>query len=135
ASLFQAILVALGRAEAELATGESFRQDRTTGRSKVRPMPWLSSDWICAAQDETPEFDLALALAGVYDAAHRIGPLCANLESVDWRKSRLDWAVKDRSVVWNSASLGANLSAVLSRRVMDGLRAGCERLPLAFAHG
>src|SRR5205814_8566153 len=55
--------------------------------------------------------------------------------AVDWRKSRLDWAVKDRSVVWNSASLGANLSAVLSRRVMDGLRAGCERLPLAFAHG
>jgi CRISPR-associated protein Csx17 len=124
---FQAIVIALGNAERELATGESFR-------SKIRPLR-LSRDWIVAAHDATPEFELALSLAGIYDALGKIGPVRANIEPVHWKKDCRDWAIKDRSVVWNSASLTVNLSAVLARRVMDGLRAGCERLPLAFSHG
>jgi CRISPR-associated protein Csx17 len=122
---FQAIIVALGNAERELTTGESLR-------SKVRPLRF-SSEWIVATQDTTPEFELALSLAGIYDGSGKIGPLRANMETIDWKK--LDWAVKDRAVVWDSASLSANLSAVLARRVMDGLRAGCESLPLASSCG
>jgi CRISPR-associated protein Csx17 len=141
-ALFQRILIALGQAETEIASGESFRADNQSRTSKVRPcgrrdreLGWrtLSRQWIVATQDRMPEFELALSLAGIHDRAGKIGPLRANLEPIDWKK--LDWAAKDRSVVWNSASLTANLSAVLARRVMDGLRAGCEHLPLAYSRG
>jgi CRISPR-associated protein Csx17 len=133
AAFFQAILVALGRAEAELATGESFRTNRQTGRTTIRPLGGLSPQWIEAARDDTPEFALALSLAGIYDAFGKVGPLRANLEPVDWKKQCRDWASKDRAVVWNSAHVDANLVAALERRLMDGTRAGCERLPLAFS--
>jgi CRISPR-associated protein Csx17 len=132
-AFFQAILVALGRAEAHLATGESFRTNRQTGRTAIRPLGGLSPEWIEAARDNTPEFALALSLAGIYDPSGKIGPLRANLEPVEWKKQCRDWASKDRAVVWNAAHLDANLIAVLQRRLMDGTRAGCERLPLAFS--
>jgi CRISPR-associated protein Csx17 len=135
AAFFQAILVALGRAEVELATGESFRTSRQTGQTTIRPLGGLSSQWIGAARDDTSEFALALSLAGVYDALGKIGPLRANLEPVDWKKQYRDWQSKDRAVVWNSANLSTNLAAVLERRLLDAARAGCERLPLAFVHG
>jgi CRISPR-associated protein Csx17 len=61
---------------------------------------------------------------------HKIGPLRANLEPVDWKKAGRTWAEKDRSVVWNSADLCTNLTSVLARRLMDGQKAGCENLPL-----
>ncbi len=132
-AFFQAILVALGRAEAELATGESFRTNRQTGRTTIRPLRDLSPRWIEAARDDTPEFALALSLAGIYDALGKVGPLRANLEPVDWKNHYRDWASKDRAVVWKSARLDTNLVAVLERRLMDSTRAGCERLPLAFS--
>jgi CRISPR-associated protein Csx17 len=135
AAFFQAILVALGRAEVELATGESFRTSRQTGQTIIRPLGGLSSQWIEAARDDSPEFALALSLAGVYDAFAKIGPLRANLEPVDWKKQFRDWQSKDRTVVWNSADLSANLASVLERRLLDGARGGCEGLPLAFANG
>ena len=135
AAFFQAILVAIGRAESELATGERFRTSRQTGQTTIRPLGGLSPAWIEAARDDTPEFALALSLAGIYDAFGKIGSLRANLEPVDWKDQCRDWASKDRAVVWSSAHLGANLTSVLERRLMDGARAGCERLPLAFVSG
>jgi CRISPR-associated protein Csx17 len=41
------------------------------------------------------------------------------------------WLEGRCAVVWNSAELSRNLAAVLERRIMDGERAGCDRLPLA----
>lgn len=132
AALFQKIMVALGAAERELAKAERFREDK-----KLKPLAGLSTAWIEAADDGTPEFAIARALAGVRhesDSASeqlKIGPLRANLEPVAWMKRCRAWAEKDRSVVWNAADLAANLVSVLARRMMDGTRAGCERLPLA----
>lgn len=133
ARYFQAILIGLGRAEAELATGESFHTNSQTRQTIVRPLGGLTSQWIEASRDDTPEFALALSLAGVYDASGKIGPLRANLEPVDWKKQYLDWARKDRAVVWSSAHVSANLAAVLERRLMDGNTGRSERVPLAFA--
>jgi CRISPR-associated protein Csx17 len=132
--LFQRILVALGRAERELALTEG-----TVGNSKIKPNPLagLSRNWVNAAADNSHEFEIALALAGVYDQPAgktdlaKIGPFRANLEPVDWNKRCRAWARKDRSVVWNAADLSTNLAAALDRRVMDGARAGCQNLPLA----
>jgi CRISPR-associated protein Csx17 len=130
-AFFQAILSALGRAERELCNGERFRTDK-----RLSPIAGLSPDWIAAANDGTPEFELALALAGVSDPERKIGPLRANLEPVVvWPDKSgalaAKWAEKDRAVVWNSANLSVNLTRVLARRMMDGDKQGCENLPLA----
>jgi len=130
AALFQSILVALGAVERELAGGESFRIDRKNDRVRVRPLKGLSPAWIEATGDQTAECEIALALASIFDAFNKIGPLRANLEPFDWENST--WAKARRSVVWQSAHLNANLAAVLERRVLDGTRAQCPRLPLAF---
>jgi len=125
ASLFQEILVALGAAERTLAGAERFRDDR-----KLRPLTGMSSAWIEAADDRSKEFAIARALASVRDPEIKIGPLRANLELVDWKQRCSKWAEKDRAVVWSAATLVTNLANVLQRRIMDGARAGCERLPV-----
>ncbi len=131
-SNFQAILVALGVAERELATAERFRTVKF-----LRPVAGLSSAWVDAANaPDGGEFEIALALAGVDDPTHAIRSLRSNLEPVElWRgddrKLGAKWAEKERAVVWNAADLCANLASVLDRRVMDGARKGCRDLPLA----
>ncbi len=125
-SSFQSILIALGRAECDLATAERFRD-----KQKIQPLGGLSPAWLKAANDRSPEFTIALALASVNDPEAKIGPIRANLEAVDWKKRYPAWAEKDRSIVWNAADLPTNLASILQRRMMDGERAGCERLPLA----
>jgi CRISPR-associated protein Csx17 len=131
AKFFQAILVALGRAERELATGDRFRSDK-----RLRPIAGLAPEWADSADDGSPEFDLARALAGMHDPAHKITPLRSNLEAVKIAgppdgEVATKWADRDRSVVWNSADLAGNLAAILARRLMDGAKAGCHELPLA----
>lgn len=128
---FQAILNALGRAECELACGERFRDE-----NRIPPVAGLSREWLDAGADDTPEFEVALALAGIFDPEAKIAGLRANLEPVDLLRKEggkltAKWAEKDRAVVWNSASLTANLAQVLARRAMDGNRAGCGSLPIA----
>jgi CRISPR-associated protein Csx17 len=131
-SLFQGILIALGRAERELAvtTGKM-------GQSMCRPFPLagLTPDWIGAADDGCTEFLLARALSGVHDPERKTGPLRANLEPVDWRESSekrsANWTRRDRAVVWNANDISDNLAAILARRMQDGQRQGCENPPLA----
>jgi len=128
--LFQEILIALGRAERELARASG--KEGVVGKRSVRPLAGLSPRWIAAADDQSAEFTIARALAAVDDPDPKIGSLRTNLEPVDWDKKRCRaWAEKDRAVVWNAADLPTNLVAVLARRIMDGDRAGCENLPLA----
>jgi CRISPR-associated protein Csx17 len=133
-AFFQAVLIAIGHAERELAHGERFCSDK-----RLPPISGLTGDWIRAANDNSPEFEVALALAGIHDAEGKIGRVRCNLEPVvAWRGDNgglvSKWAEKDRAVVWNSASLSANLAAVLRRRLMDGERNGCVALPLAAAN-
>jgi CRISPR-associated protein Csx17 len=133
-TFFQAIVVALGRAEHELALSAGKIGKRTTS-----PIAGLSADWIAAARDNTPEFEIALALSGIYDGDWKIGSLRSNIEPVVvWRgdNERLaaKWAERDRAVVWSSGDLSSNLAAVLRRRLMDGERNACASLPLAAAN-
>ncbi len=125
---FQEILAALGGEESALANAERFRD-----KQKLRPLAGLSSAWIGAADDQYKEFAIARALASVHQPESKVGPLRANLEPVDWRRRCRNWAEKDRAVVWSTLNLPTNLSNVFQRRIMDGARAGCERLPLASA--
>lgn len=135
---FADILIALGKVERELA-----RTPGKVGQSKIRvtPLAGLSAEWIDAARAlDDREFEIALSLARVRAAdgeQSKVGPLRSNLEPVvtwfdsDAQRAKADWAKKERAVVWNAADLATNLAAVLSRRCMDGARAGCVDLPLA----
>lgn len=143
---FRSMLMALGKAERELANAERFREEKRLG-----PLAGLSSEWITAARPDdhqtAMEFEIALALAGVRHEPEKtgerpkIGPLRSNLEPIttwydtDEQRTKAKWAEKDRAVVWNAADLSTNLAAVLARRVMDGERTGCKDLPLASRHG
>lgn len=122
----QRVLVALGRAERELA-----RTEGKIGKRGVRPLAGLSQAWLHESNDGSPEFEIALALAGITGQSEKIGPLRVHLEPVDWQRRCRAWADRGRSVVWTSADLAANLSAVLARRLMDAQKAACESLPLA----
>jgi len=129
-SRFADILCALGQAEKELAHGENFRK-----KNNLSPLVGLSPQWLEAANDISLEFEIALSLAGMYDASSKIGPLRANLEPVKIGKSKQGnmnaaWSEGGREVVWNVSDLCRNLAATLERRIMDGERAGCDRLPL-----
>ena len=126
-SFFQKIIIAMGRAERELALTPG-----KVGASKTKSLPLagLSSGWMRAADDGSGELAIARALASVHDPENKIGPLRANLEPVDWKKRYPEWAEKDRAVVWNAADLATNLANILQRRMMDSTRAGCKHLPL-----
>lgn len=128
--LFQCILITLGRAERELALTEG-----KVGKRQINPLVGLSRGWIDAAYDNSPEFDVALALSQMHDPAYKIGPLRTNLEPVTiGRKKSGDlysnWAEKDRCVVWNAADLATNLANTLQRRLMDGQRNESGYLPI-----
>jgi CRISPR-associated protein Csx17 len=130
---FQQIVIALGSAERELALTEG---KVSNSKSRPNPLVGLSPTWIEACNDYSSEFQVALALASIYDPERKIGPLRSNLEPVSvGRKATGEWyakwAEKERAVVWNSAQLSTNLARALQRRIMDGERAGCARLPLA----
>lgn len=127
--IFQEIVIALGQTERELAVTQGQFKRKT-----VKPIPLLSSAWIHAADDRSAEFVVARALVSVHDQEGKIGPLRSNLEPVDWKQGCRVWADKDRAVVWNARDLYANLASVLQRRVMDGQRVGCDRLPLASSY-
>ena len=127
---FAEILRALGRAERELAGAERFRGDKY-----IKPLGPLPSGWVEACNDGSTEFQLALALAGIYVPKQegmekkRLGGIRSNLEPVDERPY-LKWSEGTRAVVWNSADLSTNMLNVLARRIMDGSRAGLKSLPI-----
>lgn len=140
---FENIIIALGRAERDLALTPG-----KVGQSKWPPGPLagLSRDWLAAAAaDQSPGGDttagaqecaISRALAGINDVDHKIGSLRTNLEPVrEWYDSeelrrKAIWAEEDRAVVWTATDLPTNLAAILARRMIDADRKGCERLPL-----
>ncbi|MGH7719846.1 MAG: type I-G CRISPR-associated protein Cas8g1/Csx17, partial [Gemmatimonadaceae bacterium] len=129
----QSVLITLGRAERELAvTAGKVGQ----GRVAVRPLGGLSPEWIKRSNDGRAEYAVACALTAVHDPEGKIGPLRTNLEPVrigqdQQKRTRATWSDGERHVVWSAADLPTNLVAVLDRRFVDGLREGCENLPLA----
>ncbi len=132
---FGEILCALGQAERELALmGGKVGHD-----NKVEPLSRLSPEWLEAANYGSVEFELALALSSVWDPERKVGPLRSNLESITWFKhpdwkGYTAWATRQKSVVWTSTDLIANLVEVLERRMLDSSRSNCETVPLAGRH-
>ncbi len=126
---FQTILIALGKAEKELATGAKFRES-----GYLRPLRGLSSSWVEAADDASPEFEIAVALADIRGTKGHLLGLRANMEPVAYNsKGGLDWLEGSTAVVWKRSDLATNLAATLERRILDWQRLSLDDLPIRSA--
>ena len=116
------------------------------GREAVgRPPPALSPDWIWEADDRSPEFRVAEALAGLgLPGARQDGaaeappalPMAAHLAPIGERgfPACRAWADADsRTAVWSGGGLVVNMLAVLERRLVETAVRGLGDKPLVGA--
>lgn len=105
ASRFQSVIIAVGKAERLISTAPR-------SHDRITPVPPLSEMWVSAADDNTAEFQLALALAS-------LNGIRRNLENVEIGKKYAKWSNENQSAVWTAADLTTNLQRILNRRVLD----------------
>ena len=115
-------LLALGAAEAELANGERFRDDKN-----LRPLKDLSLRWVRECDDHSDEFKIATSLAAI-SGAGKVGSLRSNLEPFD--SATRNWSQRSTSAIWSAAALEENLAAVLQRRSIDARSQGLSHPPI-----
>ncbi|MCX7392498.1 MAG: type I-U CRISPR-associated protein Csx17 [Planctomycetales bacterium] len=123
----QAVLVALGEAQAALVVSSKWRAE-----AFQRPVPLLSPKWFIDCDDATSEFRLAASLAAMFSSS--VGDFRQHLEPVEVKgrlaEGRSRWVewTEDSSaacnVVWNAGDLEDNLIAVLKRRIVEAVRHG-----------
>ena len=104
----QRALILLGEAMQILAVSRK-------GREAVPVPQGLSAAWVLRAADDSAEFRLALALAGL---AH----LRPYLAPVAYDKGRWLWAPESRLHVWGRGDLVRNLVRVVERRGLEAQR-------------
>jgi CRISPR-associated protein Csx17 len=101
------ILVALGAAEAALDHSFKFTKDKF-----LRPLPLLKPAWLNDCREDSPEFRLALALAG--------NGLRQRLVSVRQGERFASWAEnEDKITTWKQGSLANNLLVLLKRQEIE----------------
>lgn len=116
----QIALVALGSVESEVALRPSFRDAfKKSKKRELRPLSGLSTSWAGERGDNSPEFEIARALAAICGEGKR-GSFRTHLEPVEPGKSGgFEWTKDDTGVVWQAGTLDDNLAAVLHRRSID----------------
>ena len=128
----QNVLIAVGRTERWLATS-SLRKETYP----VMPLNSLSREWLRHADDGTPEFRLARALASILqgpaEGQLQVGAVRENLEPVESRQ-RIQWKEGSTSFVWTAGDALSNMLAVLERRCLEGRMRHLEDSPLASAY-
>ncbi len=119
----QRVLTALAGAHAAVAS--------RVQRHGVPPIE-LGERWLDACGDESPEWRLAVALAGVVGRG-AVPSLRAHIEPVRQRRSGgWEWDDRSRAVVWRDAiGLYGNLEAILAQRLMLAREDGLMTMPLA----
>jgi len=123
------VLRALGRAEQTLSRGLSFCVEKN-GRTLVPPLQGLTSQWLDQADDGSPEFRLARALAGIRGKG-KVGPFRVFLEPVAQAGAYFNWPKdKNKCAVWSKRPLAANLANVFRRRMMEAFRDTQAGVPL-----
>lgn len=94
------------------------------GRDAMAPMPILGTEWAMEADDNSHEFRLACALAGLTEMRSYLLPLREN-------KGKIEWDADSSQAVWGGGDLTDNLLRVLDRRLLDAQRSGRDGHPLA----
>lgn len=111
-------------------------------REAVRaPAPRLSVAWAMKASDDSAEFRIAAALAGLtlrsangYAALHTRRHLVAVGEAANNEGDR-QWEPTSRVATWGAGPLVNNLAALLHRRRLEAVRLGVEGELLAAQYG
>ncbi|MDA8064346.1 MAG: type I-U CRISPR-associated protein Csx17 [Thermaerobacter sp.] len=101
------LLVRLGELEAAVAANPGFRRER-----RMEPLTLRKREWVRCAEEDSPEFRLALALASTEGMRAHLEPVQVNKESVTWVKD----AVR---VVWREGDILGSLGAVFFRRLLE----------------
>ena len=131
----QTILIAVGHAEQWLSKS-SLSNDKGKG---VRPLNSLSHGWLRHANDSSPEFRLARAIASILpepaQGERKVGPIRENMDPVDTSRGTI-WKEDSVSFVWTAADPLANMLGVLERRCLEGRMQSLEnaRPPLNSAY-
>lgn len=117
----QAVLISLGEAESLLS-----RSSKWCDEYLRRPVPPLSIAWLADVDDNSPEYRLALSLAGMSVTSNGRFRQYFNTAIVKGSRNRwADWnddPSAQNQVVWGKASLESNLVSVLQRRSIDAIR-------------
>lgn len=122
----QKVLITLGQIQRYAATSTSTREN-------IPPVPFLSERWFLAAQDNSPEFHIAAALAGVRSGNQHTMPMWAHLSPLDPNKYYPDWLPEGaihHYYTWNHSTLEKNLVAVLEKRLFLAHKQGHSDKPL-----
>jgi len=136
---WQDLLIALGRAEAQLA-----RSPRFTAAQGIRPLPPLGAGWLRAADDGSVELRLALAFAsqhgltaeGEIDWQHPIRRHFLPLDRTGQRFAvQADALASSPEVVCLTDDLEAVALALLRRRIVEAGQKGLPQLPLIGVPG
>lgn len=121
----QAVLIAAGQAEQAAAASP-----KTAEKLRLLPLGGLDPRWAEAAADHSPEWRLALALAGIQGHGG-VGAMRTHLEPVRREGDLWRWQAESRSPGWHGpAPLSASLAAILHRRCLEADRARLESLPI-----
>lgn len=122
-----AVMRSIGVAERTLATsGLTFCIDRKRKSIKISPIQNLNPDWIEQANDDSAEFRIAAALAGISGVKNVVGPLRVFMEEVEVKGIWASWSPGSCSAVWSRRSLAANLASVFQRRQLEAFQRGSE---------
>lgn len=113
----QNILILLGQIQQTCA-------DSAKAREAISPVPTLGAEWAMEADDNSQEFRLACALAGLTEMRSYLLPLKEN-------KGKIEWDVGSHQAVWGGGELVVNLLRVLDRRLLDAQRSNAKGNPLA----
>jgi CRISPR-associated protein Csx17 len=125
----QELLIALGECERALAGREKWRTE-----SFIPPIPQLPCGWVKAADDRTPEFRLAAALASLnVRFKNEFFPIRRHLETVKivlGDKGWVNWDVEAKNeVTWSEGEITDVLFAMMKRRFLLAKSAGKETWP------
>ena len=125
------VFIALGVAERELSKGEAFRSEAKKRGVNLPPLTRLSTDWAWKTRENSPEFEIAQALASI-NGNGNLGLFRSNLEPIDVEEIEIkengkrkkikkinDWTKNSPSATWNIGSLADNLANILHRRSID----------------
>lgn len=127
----QSLLVLLGKIQFALSKS-------TKARGAVRPIPRLSEQWVSAADDRTPAFRVAKALAGLRGMGEEPLPLRAQLFPVRRRFDRWMTPEADEKVRFytgQKSRLVDTLPALLERRLWIAEKLEMRDKPLDSAAG
>ena len=125
----QKVLILLGEIQRYAGTSPATQE-------KLPPLPLLSERWFQVARDNTAEFRLASALAGLQGDRGAPLPFRAHLSPVDLRHTGwLPEGARNLYRTWHHGGLEKNLLAVLEKRLLLATRMDCRDKPLGGRPG